>query len=187
MEERKNRYIVGAVRAMLHDQSLPFFLWAEACSTVVYLQNRSLRRVVGNKTPKESFTGKKPEVSHFRIFGCLTYSHVPSGKRTKFEPTAERGIFVGYDETSKAFRIYLPSLRKVVVRKEVRFEEEQAFRNSTESEQEDKCERPSKSHHTPQRCLSLMWGQALSSSHKGHVKKSGNQIYENDSPQAACL
>ena len=35
--ERKNRSIVGATRAMLHDQSLPFFLWAEACSTVVYL------------------------------------------------------------------------------------------------------------------------------------------------------
>ena len=37
---------------------------------------------------------------------------------TKLEPTAERGIFVGYDETSKAFRIYLPSQRKVVVRRE---------------------------------------------------------------------
>ena len=40
-----------------------------------------------------------------------------------------------YDETSKAFRIYLPSQRKVVVRREVRFEEERAFRKSRESEQ----------------------------------------------------
>ena len=79
-------------------------------------------------TPEESFTGKKPKVSHFRIFGSLTYSHVPSEKRTKLEPTAEKGIFVGYDETSKAFRIYLPSQRKFVVRREVKFEEEQAFR-----------------------------------------------------------
>ena len=90
---------------------------------------------MGNKTPEESFTGKKPEVSDFRIFGCLTYSHVPSEKRTKFETTREKGIFVGYDETSKAFRIYLPSLRKVVVRREVRFEEDQAFRKSRESVQ----------------------------------------------------
>ena len=77
---------------MLHDQSLPFFLWAEACSTTVYLQNRSPHRAVGNKTPEESFSGKKPEVSHFRIFGYLTFSHVPSEKRTKFEPTTERHI-----------------------------------------------------------------------------------------------
>ena len=135
MAERKNRSIVGAVRAMLHDQSLPFFLWAEACSTTVYLQNKSPHCVVGNKTLEESFTSKKPEVSHFSIFGCLTYSHVPSEKRTKFEPTAERGIFVGYDETSNAFRIYLSSKRKVVVRRELRFEEERAFRKSRELEQ----------------------------------------------------
>ena len=86
-------------------------------------------------TPKECFSGKKPEVGHFRIFGSLTYSHVPLEKRTKLEPTAEKGIFVGYDETAKAFRIYLPSQRKVVVRRDVKFEEERAFRRSRESEQ----------------------------------------------------
>lgn len=36
--ERKNRSIIGACRAMLYDQDLPLFLWAEACSTAVYLQ-----------------------------------------------------------------------------------------------------------------------------------------------------
>ena len=128
--ERKNRAVVGAVRAMLHDQSIPFFLWVEASSTVVYVQNRSPHRALGSKTPKEMFTGKKPEIGHFRIFRCLTYSHVSFEKRTKFEATGERGIFVGYDEISKAYRIYLPAHRKVVVRREVRFEEERDFRRS---------------------------------------------------------
>jgi hypothetical protein len=123
--ERKNRAIVGAARAMLHDQGLPLFLWVEACYTAVYLQNRSPHRVVGSMTPEEAFSGKKPEVGHFRIFGCITYSYVPSEKRTKLEPMAERGIFVGYSETSKAFRIYLPSLRKTVLRRDVRFEEDE--------------------------------------------------------------
>ena len=57
--KRKNRSIVGATRAMLHDQSLPFFLWVEACSTTVHLHNRSPHRAVGNKTREFSFTGKK--------------------------------------------------------------------------------------------------------------------------------
>ena len=65
----------------------------------------------------------------------MTYSHVPSKKRTKFEPTTERGILVGYDETLKAFRIYLPSNSKVVVRREMRFDRELAFRKSRESKQ----------------------------------------------------
>ena len=127
MAERKNRSIVGATRAMLHDQSLPFFLWAEACSTAVYVLNRGSHRALGCKTPDEMFTGKVPEIGHFWNFGFLTYSHVPSEKRTKLEATGERGLFVSYDETSKAFRIYLPAQRKVVVRREVRFEEERAF------------------------------------------------------------
>ena len=85
--ERKNRSIVGAARAMLHDQSLPFFLWAEACSTVVYVLNRSMHRALGCKTLEEMFTRKVPEIGHFRIFGCLTYSHVPFEK--KLEATGE--------------------------------------------------------------------------------------------------
>ena len=48
----------------------------------------------------------------------------------------ERHIFVGYDETSKALCIYLHAQRKVVVRREVRFEEEWAFRKSWELEEE---------------------------------------------------
>ena len=92
---------------MLHDQSLPLFLWDEACNIVVYLQNRSPHRAMGNMTPEECFLGKNPEVINFRIFGSLTY--LLSEKRTKLEPTAEKGIFVSYYETSKAFRIYVPS------------------------------------------------------------------------------
>ena len=138
MAERKNHLIVGVVRAMLHDQSLPFFLWAEACSTAVYVMNTSPHRALGCKTPEEMFTGKVPEIGHIRIFGCLTYSHVPSEKRTKLEAPRERGIFVGYDETSKAFRIYLPTHRKVVVRREMIFEDERAFRRYQESEIEEK-------------------------------------------------
>jgi hypothetical protein len=72
--ERKNRTIVGVARAMLHDQGLPLFLWAEACYTAVSLQNKSPHKVVGSMTPEEAFYGKKLEVGHLRIFGCITYS-----------------------------------------------------------------------------------------------------------------
>ena len=35
--ERKNRTIMEAARAMLHDQDLPMHLWAKAARTVVYV------------------------------------------------------------------------------------------------------------------------------------------------------
>ena len=83
--ERKNRTIVGAARAMLHDQGLPMHLWVEACNIVVYVQNHCPHRVLGMSTPKEAFTGKKLDVSHFKIFGSSVYVHVTKNTRKKLE------------------------------------------------------------------------------------------------------
>jgi hypothetical protein len=78
--ERKNRAIVGAARAMLHDQGLPLFLWAEACYTAVYLQNRSPHRAVGSMTPEEAFSGKKPEVHGRESHVCRLKKSLNRGK-----------------------------------------------------------------------------------------------------------
>ena len=73
--ERKNRTIVSAMKEMI--QGVPMFLWAEACSTTVYVQNRCLHRRLRDMTPEEAFIGGKPEIGHLRIFGCPVYAHVP--------------------------------------------------------------------------------------------------------------
>jgi IS30 family transposase len=92
--ERKNRSVMEAVKAMIHDQELSMYLWAEATRTVVYVQNRSPHKVLENKTPEEVFSGKVPEVSHLRIFGCPVYINIPRDKRTKLDPLGKKGIFV---------------------------------------------------------------------------------------------
>ena len=58
-------------------------LWVEECSTVVHVQNRCPDRVLGKSTPKEAFTGKKPDVSHFKVFGSSFYVHVTKDARKK--------------------------------------------------------------------------------------------------------
>jgi hypothetical protein len=118
---------------LLHDQSLSLYLWAEACATAVYLQNRRPHRILGKMTPEEAFTDRRPDVKHIRIFGCSTFSHVPSERRTKLDPTSQQRILVGYSEVSKAYRIYIPPLRKVVVSNDVRFEEDRDFARSLDS------------------------------------------------------
>ena len=85
--ERKNRTIVGAARALLHDQGLPMHLWAEACNTTVHVQNHCPHRVLGMSTPEEAFIGKKPVVLHFNIFGLFFYVHVTKDTRKKLEST----------------------------------------------------------------------------------------------------
>jgi hypothetical protein len=73
-----------AVKTMIHDQYLPMHLWAEAAR--MYVQNRLSHSALGLKTPEEMFSGKKPEVSHLKIFGCLVFVHILKEKRTKLDP-----------------------------------------------------------------------------------------------------
>jgi hypothetical protein len=101
--KRKNMVITSVARSMRHDQTLPLYLCAEASAAIVYLQNRSPHRIFERKTPEEAFTGRRLDVEHIGIFGCLTYSHVPLEKRTKLDPTTQEGILVGYSEVSKAY------------------------------------------------------------------------------------
>jgi hypothetical protein len=102
---------------MIHDQSLPMTLWEEACLTTVYVQNRSPHQILKNITPEEAFIGVKPEIGHFRIFGCLVYFHVPKEKRSKLDPSWRKDTFVGYSESSKAYRIYIPIQRQIEISK----------------------------------------------------------------------
>jgi hypothetical protein len=68
----------------------------------------SPQHILKKMTPKEAFIKVKPEVRHFKIFGCPIYIHVPKEKRTKLDPSGRKGTFVGYIESSKAYRIYIP-------------------------------------------------------------------------------
>ena len=130
--ERKNRTIMEATRAMIYDQDMPKFLWVKACNTVVHVQNRIPHSALGKITPESVFTGKKLEVSHFKIFSSMAYCHVPEEKRKKLDKTAEKGYLVGYRENAKAYKIYIPDNRKVVVRWDLKFMEERTFRKSRE-------------------------------------------------------
>jgi hypothetical protein len=130
--ERKNKRICEATRSMMYDQNLPLSLWAEAASTAVYIPNMCPQKSLEEKTPEEVFTGKKPSVDHLRIFGSPVYIHIPKEKRTKLEPSGKKGTFVGYNETSKAYKIYVPGQKFIEVSRDVTFHEEPTFCRSRE-------------------------------------------------------
>ena len=121
--ERMNRTLVEAVRAMLADAGLPKKFWAEALSTAVYLRNRSPTTVL-EVTPFESWTGKKPQVEHLRIFGCMAYAHVAKDERQKLDPKAQKCILLGYGTETKGYRLYSPVHRKVFYSRDVLFNED---------------------------------------------------------------
>ena len=95
-------------RSMLKAKNLSNEFWAEAIACVVYILNRIPTKSVKNTTPQEAWNGKKHNVSHFRVFGCVAYSLVTSELRRKLDDNSENGIFIGYSEESKAYRLYNP-------------------------------------------------------------------------------
>jgi hypothetical protein len=72
----------------------------------------------------------KLEMSHFFIFGCLFYIHVPIEKRTKLYPSIRKGLFAGYSEISKAYKVFISEHRKTIISRDVKFEEDFASKKS---------------------------------------------------------
>jgi len=58
------------------------------------------------KTAYELFKGRSPNISYFHQFGCTCYILNNKLYLKKFDAKAQRGIFLGYSERSKAYRVY---------------------------------------------------------------------------------
>jgi len=67
-----------------------------------------------------AWSGRKQNVTHMRVFGCVAYAHVPDELRKKLDSKAgnskgEKCIFVGYSDESKAYKLYNPLTKKVII------------------------------------------------------------------------
>lgn len=125
--ERKNRTIMNAVRSMLSERQVPKQFWSEAAKWSVHIQNRSPTAALEDKTPEEAWSGTKPRVDYFRVFGCIAHVHVPDQRRTKLDDKSKKCVFVGVSDESKAWRLYDPATKKIIVSKDVIFEEEKGW------------------------------------------------------------
>ncbi|KAG1675148.1 hypothetical protein FOA52_003371 [Chlamydomonas sp. UWO 241] len=115
--EIRNRTLLGGVRANLADSGLPAELWGEAARAANYTRNRTHSSVTGD-TPYRLFTGEDPDLSNIRVFGSPAW--VYGFPKNKLAPRAIKGIFVGYEPGTPAYRIYHPESGKITVEREVR-------------------------------------------------------------------
>jgi len=76
--------------------------------------NRVLKRPILKKTPYQLFNGRKPNISHQKVFGSRCFI-LNNGKENlgKFDEKADNGIFIGYSSTSHAYRVYNKRLMTV--------------------------------------------------------------------------
>ena len=121
--ECQNRRIIESARAMLKSSNLPKMLWAEAAVAACHIRNRIPLKRLEWKTPVELWSGSKPSVGHLRTWGSTGYTYVEECRRDKLDDKSERRIFVGYDEKSKSYRMWLPGTDIVKISRDVKFVE----------------------------------------------------------------
>ena len=114
-----------AVRVMLSDVKLPKTFWAETLSTAAYVRNRSPTSTLRDKTPYETLNGRKPNVKHLRIFGCigLSHVHIPKDEREKLDSKSRKCIVLGYGSITKGYRLYNLDTKKILHSRDVIFDE----------------------------------------------------------------
>ena len=89
MAERKNQTIEDAARAMVDEDSMPKFYWAELVKTAVYFQNWTFA-TGGKVSPHELYFEHMLNLGHLRVFSSITYVHVSNQKWRKFNVKAKK-------------------------------------------------------------------------------------------------
>jgi hypothetical protein len=82
--------------------------------TACYLANRSPSSTLDDKTPQEIWIGKKPSLTHLKVFGYEAYVYVPKENKSKLDKKDEMCIFIGYKDGLKGYKLWNLETKKVV-------------------------------------------------------------------------
>ena len=152
MAERFVKTVKTIARTNLIDSNMAKRFWPFAVKHAVYTYNRIPHSGLNknpraeNKllTPHERLTGKSPKYDRLRVFGSRCHAVIPSEIRVKSDAFGKRtniGSFLGYAEDigKKAYYVWSPKRRKVIISRDVFFDERRTLdlELSSDSESED--------------------------------------------------
>ena len=136
--ERRNRTLLEMTRSILKHMDVPNYLWGEAVRHATHLINRLATRTLLLQTPYESFKGKKPNVGHIIVFGCVGYTKIDTPHLKKLDDRSRPLVHLGTEPGTKAYRLLDPSTQRIVTSRDVVFEEDQKWKwLQTEKETND--------------------------------------------------
>jgi hypothetical protein len=95
-------------------------------ATAVYIINRSPTKALNGMTPYEAWHGHKLAVSHLQVFGCLAFTK-ELGHIGKLDNRSTPGVFIGYTEGTKAYRILDLGTLRVRTTRDVVFDKGQGW------------------------------------------------------------
>jgi hypothetical protein len=78
--------------------------WAEAVNCAVYLENLSPCKSINFLSPSKMWFGKPPNLTYLHPFGCQAI-YLLNRSAGKFWSRGAAGIFLGYGEGHRSFRV----------------------------------------------------------------------------------
>ncbi|TYK27941.1 gag/pol protein [Cucumis melo var. makuwa] len=126
VSERRNRTLLDMVRSMMSYAQLSSSFWGYVVQTAVHILNNVPSKSV-SETPFELWRGRKPSLSHFRIWGCPAYVLVTNPK--KLEPHSRLCQFFGYPKETRGGLFFDPQENRVFVSTNATFLEEDQMRD----------------------------------------------------------
>ncbi|KAL0541556.1 hypothetical protein IC582_021609 [Cucumis melo] len=93
-------------RVMIHAKNLPLCFWAESVNIACHIHNRVTIRSETTVTLYELWKDRKSNVKYFHVFGSTCYILADREYHKKWDAKSEQGIFLGYSQNSRAYRVF---------------------------------------------------------------------------------
>ena len=113
-------------RSMMKAKSMPAKFWGEAVTTALFILNRARTKALKGMMPFKAWYGCKPSVSFLWTFGCIGHVRKTKPNLTKLEDRSTPMVLLGYAEGTKVYQLYDPHGNKVLVSRDVVFDEKAA-------------------------------------------------------------
>jgi hypothetical protein len=123
--ERMWGILLRTTRTTLAESALPDKFWSYAIMHACDLHNVLPSSALKNEiSPKEALEGSPPDVSRFRVWGCVAwYVLEPHERRSKVSPRAVPSIHLGMDPERNGYFVFVPYMNRITTAYHLTFQE----------------------------------------------------------------
>jgi hypothetical protein len=117
------KVLFSMVRSMLSEAKAPPCMWGEALVYSNYIRNGFHCVGSSGTTPYEYWCRFADNHQHLRVWGCDAFVFLRKEQRGKVNSHVIKGVFVGWNDRQRTYRVLVPSINTIINSRNVNFDE----------------------------------------------------------------